>query len=63
MKTLLEKLAIERIKILSEEAQQVLLSNNASMGGYAERNSGFGQMHDKFREIDAWVGALIQDNK
>ena len=61
MKTKLEKLALGRINELAKEAEAVVLKNNENMGGYAQRDSGFGQLNSKLYEIRRWSEALSDE--
>lgn len=58
MKTKLEKLALKRINELAREAEHVILNSHKDMGGFAQRDSGFGQLGSKLYEIRCWSEAL-----
>lgn len=60
MKTKLEKLAIQHISDLAHEAYDVVLKNHENMGGFAMRDSGFGKLNDKLREIERWSEAILE---
>ena len=60
MKTKLEILALEQISDLAHEAQNVLALNNENMGIYSHRESGFGKLNEKLRQIERWTEAVLE---
>jgi hypothetical protein len=60
MKTKLETLALQHIGELARDAQTVVLRNHEDMGGYSLRDSGFGKLNEKLRNIERWTEALLE---
>lgn len=57
----LEKLAIEHIRELSSDAQDIVVRNHEDMGIFAMRDSGFGKLGEKLSEIERWSDAILKD--
>lgn len=60
--TKLEKMIIERIGELANEIRDVMLEKSGDMGKYGDRDSGFGRVGVKLRQIERWVVALLEEN-
>lgn len=60
MKTKLERMALEQICNLANEAQSVVLHNHENMGIYSHRQSGFGKLNEKLSQIERWTEALLE---
>lgn len=60
MKTKLERLALEHISDLANEARSVVLQNNENMGMYSHRESGFGKLNEKLSQIERWTEAVLE---
>ena len=59
MKTKLEALAMRHIAELANDAQHVLVCNHEDMGIFSHRDSGFGKLNEKLRDIERWAAALL----
>ena len=60
MKTKIETLVLQHISDLAHDAQTIVLQNHENMGVFSARDSGFGKLNEKLRDIERWTEALLE---